>query len=138
MAYEQEFLGYCPSDPDFKYLPFILKETLCKSKDKDLLKDAQTCYIYGTIDDIRTREDKSKNKMATIIVKPKTSPYSFYITVFASLWEKDKFNIGLKIGQSFVFKCKVSEYMSTKTDTLVKSFNMLDFKEAKDVWKRNQ
>jgi len=138
MAYEQEFLGYCPSDPDFKYLPFILKETLCKSKDKDLLKDGQTCYIYGTIDDIRTREDKSKNKMATIIVKPKTSPYSFYITVFASLWEKDKFNIGLKIGQSFVFKCKVSEYMSTKTDTLVKSFNMLDFKEAKDVWKRNQ
>lgn len=138
MAFEQEYLGYCPSDPDFGYLPFILNETLCKSKDKDMLKDGQDCYIYGTIDDVKIRDDKSKNKMATVVVKPKTSPYSFYITVFASLWSKDKFNTGLQIGKSFVFKCKVSEYMSTKTDSLVKSFNMLDFKEAKEVWKRNQ
>jgi DNA polymerase-3 subunit alpha len=136
MLQELDYLGYSPSDPDFGYLPFILNETLCKSKDKDSLKDRQTCYIYGTIDDVRVRKDKNENEMATIQVKPKTSPYSFYITVFSSVYEKDKFKLGLKIGKAFVFKCEVNEYMSTKTEKLVKSFNLKDFKEAKEVWKK--
>lgn len=136
MLHELEYLGYSPSDPDFKYLPYILNETLCKSKDKDLLKDKQICYIYGQIEEIKVRKDKNENEMASITVKPKTSPYNFYITVFSSLYEKDRIKNALEYGKSYVFKCEVNEYMSTKTKTMVKSFTLKDLKEAREVWKK--
>jgi len=130
IAHEIEYLGYSPSDPDFKYMPYILGTTIHSYRQKDALKDNDIVFMYGEVTDVKEKKTANGNNMYSLRVQPKTMTYGFYATCWDNKFNADK----LTIGSKFIFQMKVNEYIG-RDKTLVKGFNIMDYKEAKEIWK---
>ncbi len=130
IAHEIEYLGYSPSDPDFKYMPYILSTTIHSYRQKETLKNNEIVFIYGEITDVKEKKTANGNDMYSLRIQPKTMQYGFYATCWDNKYNKEEMIIGAK----FIFRMKVNEYIG-RDKKMVKGFNVMDYRKAEEIWK---